>query len=337
VVPRPRPVRPPEQPGPASTPRYGERPALPSPEAVPTSIDLHTHSRSSDGVLEPRTLVEVAAATGVRILALTDHDTLAGVRELRAAGAPPLPAGLELVAGVELNAQADGREWHVLGYGLDPADERLEARLGTLRSERRRRFEAMVARLRELGLPIDDVLAGLDLEATDALGRPTIARALVAAGHATSVADAFERFIGAGGPAYVPRPRLDPAAAIALVREAGGLAVLAHPADLLAAEAPLRDLVAAGLEGLEVYYRGYPPEVVRALAELAARHRLLATGGTDYHGDDGPYELAARAVDVPSEVGRRVRAALARRRAAATATDRIRRTTTRRRATLVGR
>lgn len=290
--------------------RYGGEPVLGPPNAAAAAVDLHTHTRRSDGVLEPRALVEAAAAAGVRLLAITDHDTLAAVRELRAPGAPPLPAGLELVAGVELNARLDDREWHVLGYGLDPADARLEARLADLRAGRRRRFEAMVARLRDLGLPIDDALAGIDLGATEALGRPTIARALVAAGHATSVADAFERLIGSGGPAYVPRPSLNPAAAIALVREAGGLAVLAHPADLLGDEPTLRALVAAGLAGLEVYYRGYPPEVVAALAEVAARHRLLAGGGTDYHGDDGPYELAARAVAVPPAVGRRLRSAL---------------------------
>jgi predicted metal-dependent phosphoesterase TrpH len=296
--------------------RYRRAGAPASAAARPTTVDLHTHTRRSDGVLEPTALVAAAAAAGVRLLAITDHDTLAAVRELRAADAAPLPAGLELVAGVELNARLADRELHILGYGLDPADAGLEARLTELRAGRRRRFEAMVARLRDLGLPIDTALAELDLAGTDALGRPTIARALVAAGHATSVADAFERLIGRGGPAYVPRPEPDPATAIALVREAGGLAVLAHPADLLAEPGLLGELVAAGLGGLEVYYRGYPPDVVAALASLAARFRLLATGGTDYHGDDGPYAAAARSVLVPAAVGRRFRAALARQRAA---------------------
>lgn len=284
----------------------------PARAAGPTTVDLHTHSRRSDGVLEPRALVAAAAAAGVRLLALTDHDTLAGVRELRSAGAPPLPAGLELVAGIELSTTVDGdRELHLLGYGLDPDNDRLEARLAAFRAERRRRFERIVDRLRAIGCPVDEALAGLDLAATDALGRPTIARALVAAGYASSVADAFERFLGRGGPAYVPRPKLDPPAAIGLVREAGGVAVLAHPADVLPDEPLMDALVEAGLAGLEVHYRGYPPEVVATLAAIARRHRLLATGGTDFHGDDGPYEHAAREVEVPASAGRRFRAALA--------------------------
>ncbi len=291
-----------------------ERPREPSsaaPEGPATPVDLHTHTSRSDGVLEPRALVEAAAAAGVRLLAITDHDTLAGLRELRAPEAPPLPAGLELLAGIELNAALEtGTEVHVLGYGLDLADERLEARLEALRAERRVRFERIVARLREIGCSIDAVLAGFDLSRTEALGRPTVARALVAAGHATSVADAFERLIGRGGPAYVPHPRLDPAAAIALVREGGGLAVLAHPAEVVASRDLLADLVAVGLGGLEVYYRGYPPEVVAELASLAARHRLVATGGSDFHGERPPYAAVARSVSVPAAAGARLVAAL---------------------------
>lgn len=296
-----------------ATERYrqpsGEGPEEPAGPATP--IDLHTHTSRSDGILEPRALVEAAAAAGVGLLAMTDHDTLAAVRELRAPDAAPLPAGLELVAGIELNTASEaGVEVHILGYGLDLADERLEARLEALRAERRVRFERIVARLREIGCSIDAALAELDLTKTEALGRPTIARALVAAGHATSVAEAFERLIGRGGPAYVPRPRLDPATAIALVREAGGLAVLAHPAEVVASGNLLAELVAVGLGGLEVHYRGYPPEVVAALAALAASHRLIATGGTDFHGDDAPYAIVARSVSVPAAIGERLLAAL---------------------------
>ncbi len=312
-------------------------PAVGAPTAATgpvTRVDLHTHSRRSDGVLEPAALVAAAAAAGVRLLALTDHDTLAGVRELLGPGALPLPPGFELVAGIELSTTAGAdRELHLLGYGLDPDDEGLEARLASLRAERRRRFERIVDRLRAIGFPIDEALAGFDLAAIDALGRPTIARALVAAGHASSVADAFERFLGRGGPAYVPRPKLDPAAAIGLVREAGGFAVLAHPADVLPDDRLLAALAGAGLAGLEVYYRGYSPEVVATLAATARRHRLLATGGTDFHGDDGPYDLAARGIEVPLVVGRRFRTALGLRAGAAPA----RRKRAADRATLVGR
>lgn len=317
--------------------RYRREEALGPVRTEGTTVDLHTHTRRSDGLLEPRALVEAAAAAGVRLLAVTDHDSLVAVRELRDPDAPPLPAGLELVAGLELNSRIGDRELHILGYGLDPRSDALEARLAELRAERRRRFQRILARLRELGCSVDGVLAGLDLDRTEALGRPTIARALVAAGHAASVTEAFGRFLGRGGPAYVPRPTLDPATAIRLVREAGGLAVLAHPADLLLDERLLPELVAVGLAGLEVHYRGYPRDVVDALADLAARYRLLATGGTDYHGDDGPYEAAARSVVVPAAVGRRLTAALAGARAGLESSAARREKPTSDPATLIGR
>ncbi|HEY6058807.1 MAG TPA: PHP domain-containing protein, partial [Candidatus Limnocylindrales bacterium] len=174
----------------------------------PSPIDLHTHTRRSDGVLEPAILVEAAASAGVRLLAITDHDTLAGYRDVRRA---ELPVGLELVAGVEINSIAEAipdlweGELHVLGYGMDPDDEGFEAALAAQRGRRATRFTRTVARLRELGLPIDAQVAELAPGPDDALGRPTIARCLVRAGYASSVEDAFRRLVGRGQPAYVPR------------------------------------------------------------------------------------------------------------------------------------
>ncbi|HET9455891.1 MAG TPA: PHP domain-containing protein, partial [Candidatus Limnocylindrales bacterium] len=167
------------------------RPDPTGPAAGASIVDLHTHTTRSDGVLEPEQLLADVVAAGVRILAITDHDSLAGYRELTAA----TPPGLVVIPGVEINALARGipnvDELHVLGFGVDPDDEAFEATLARQRAARRVRFERTVERLRELGLAIDAQVALLDLSRDDALGRPTIGRALIAAGHARSVEDAF--------------------------------------------------------------------------------------------------------------------------------------------------
>ena len=169
------------------------------------------HPRATaDGVLQPVELVRQAAAAGVTTLAITDHDSLAAYRELVLGRAMPAP--IELIPGVEINALATGiplaeGELHILGFGMDEADDAFEAALAKQRSARRVRFERTIARLRDVGMPIDEHLAHIDLTRDDALGRPTIGRALIAAGYAASVEDAFNRLIGWGGPGYVARGR----------------------------------------------------------------------------------------------------------------------------------
>jgi predicted metal-dependent phosphoesterase TrpH len=272
----------------------------------PSAVDLHTHSTRSDGVLEPGVLVEAAVAVGVRVLALTDHDTLAGYREV-AAG--EVPAGLTLVQGVEINALVTRDlglwEWelHILGFGMDPDDAAFEAVLVSQREARRVRFDRTVARLREIGLPIDDQVAALQIGSEDALGRPTIARALMAAGFASSVEDAFSRIIGHGSPGYVRREGLGPESAIAAIAAAGGIPVLAHFREAPARLNVLRELVAAGLRGLEVYYRSFDAPTVEAVGAVARSLGLIATGGSDYHGDLGSYADAHAGLWVPAEVG----------------------------------
>ena len=273
----------------------------------PSPVDLHTHSTRSDGVLEPAILLGAAAAAGVRLLALTDHDTLAGCRDVLAAGA--VPDGLELITGIEINAVVDRQdlwesELHILGFGMDPANDEFEAILASQRSRRRERFARTVAVLRDLGLPIDEPLAELDLRDDDALGRPTIARALVAAGHATSVEDAFQRLVGRGCPAYVPRSGLGPVGAIEAIRAAGGLAALAHFREALAYRELLRELIDAGLRGLEVHYRSFNRPTTEVMAQVATEEGLLPTGGSDYHGDTGTYAESHARLWVPPEVGR---------------------------------
>jgi predicted metal-dependent phosphoesterase TrpH len=281
---------------------------------APSSIDLHTHTTRSDGVLSPAELIAATTAAGVRTLAITDHDTLAGYRELVAAAA--VPPEVDLIPGVEINALVtrdlglwEG-ELHILGFGMDPDDEGFEAALAAQRGERRDRFARTVEVLRDIGLPIDEQVAELAPGDGDALGRPTIARALVAAGFAASVEDAFERIIGHGKPGYVRRGGLGPEAAIAAIRAARGVPVLAHFREAPTRPDILRELVEAGLAGLEVHYRTFDAETTAAVATVAADLGLLATGGTDYHGDLGPYAEAHAALWVPPAAGEALRVAM---------------------------
>lgn len=274
------------------------------------TVDLHTHTLRSDGLLRPDELVRDARAAGVRTLAITDHDTLAAIRDLTAPGSAPLPAGLEVIAGVEINAVGPGAdvgagegELHILGYGVDPADDRFEATLVAQREGRRRRFDALVARMRDLGLPIDREVAALEPDDDDALGRPTIARCLVTAGHASSVEDAFDRLLSRGRPGYLPRVGLGPVEAIHAIRDAGGLASLAHFAEAPERLSLLLELQGHGLVGLEVHYRSYDDATIAKLAATAAELGLVATGGTDYHGDDGPYADRLAELRIPDAVG----------------------------------
>ena len=281
---------------------------------APSSIDLHAHSTRSDGVLTPAALIHDVSAAGVRLFSLTDHDTLAGYRDLTATHS--VPPGMTLIPGVEINALVtrdlglwEG-ELHILGFGMDPDDEAFEATLARQRAARRSRFDRTVALLREIGMPIDPQVAGLATAEDDALGRPTIARALIAAGFATSVEDAFTRIIGHGMPGYVRREGLGPDEAIQAIRAAGGLPVLAHFREAPTRLDVIRELVEAGLGGLEAYYRAFDQPTVDAMSAVAREHRLVMTGGSDYHGDLGPYADSHARLWVPPEVGEALEANL---------------------------
>jgi 3',5'-nucleoside bisphosphate phosphatase len=285
-------------------------------------VDLHTHTDRSDGVLPPHRLYDEMRRSGLRICAIADHDTLAGYRELRAAGlgATAGPGGPQLIAAVEINSLADPElremgvqleegELHILGYGVDPDDARFEERLAAQRGSRKTRLLLIVEALRRLGKPIDDQIAPL-LAAQEALGRPHIARAMVEAGHVTSVQEAFDLWIDRDGPAYVPRQGMASRDAIDAINAAGGICVLAHyPA---APEQPelIRLLMDWGLRGLEVNYRRFLPEAVERMADFAASLGLVATGGSDYHGDGMSYAEAQATTWVPETVGEGLLAAL---------------------------
>ncbi len=292
------------------TARHAPPPDDDAPLPPGTAIgDVHAHTTRSDGVLEPAELVGQAAAAGVRLFAIADHDNLAAYRELTATGAAPLPAGLDLVPAVEINAVTRGLalelpegELHVLGLGVDPGDDAFEAALAAQRGARRVRFLATVERLREIGLAVDAQVSTLDLTRDDALGRPTLARALMAAGHATSVEDAFTRILGHGMPGYVPRSGLGPVEAIRAIRAAGGLASLAHFREAPDHVPLLRELVGEGLDGIESHHRSFDDDDRAAVGAVARELGLVETGGTDYHGDLGPYAESHAGLVFPDEL-----------------------------------
>ena len=277
--------------------------------------DFHCHSAASDGRDPPLAVHAAMRDWGLRVAALSDHDTLDGYLAVRAAGLggmdAPAGSGPRLVPALELNAvavpgQDDGGplgERHFLGYGIDPDDAGLAAALARQRRYRRERIQATVDRLRALGLPVDEQVRQTLGPDVSAAGRPHVARALVAAGHATSVEDAFDRYLSRGRPAYVPRQGLGNREAIDAIVAAGGLAVLAHSADVVEAPQMLDRLQAWGLGGLEAYYAGYnrvfTPRRVGELVRLAAERGLVATGGSDYHGDTMTLQAAEARTWVP--------------------------------------
>ena len=285
----------------------------------PSPVDLHTHTLRSDGTLEPRDLVEQAAAAGVHLLSITDHDNLAAHRELTGPDAPALPAGLELIPGVEINCLTGSApavfegELHILGFGVQPDDAAFEALLAAQRNGRLVRFDRTLEVLRRQGMSVDAAVEELDLAGIESLGRPTVARLMIASGYATSVEDAFARWLGRGRPAYVPREGIGPVRAIGAIRAAGGLPVLAHFGEAEAHESLIRDLQAIGLGGLEVYYRTFDQARVDSVGRVADELGLVKTGGSDFHGDTGSYAEIHATTTVPSFVGDRLRNALAQR------------------------
>lgn len=273
--------------------------------------DLHFHSTCSDGVETPVQLAARAVAAGLSVAALTDHDAVHGIAAFEAAAAG---TGLVAAGGAELSVEEDGEDVHLLGLFVDPADAAFGERLARFRRVRDRRGEAMVARLAELGVELD--LAALRAEAGDAaLGRPHVARALVARGVVPDVEQAFLRYLGEGAPAFVPKAKWGLVEAIGAVRAAGGLAVLAHPVWYRDLPGLLRKGVGAGLDGFEVFHPDHDGHEERLLAE-ADRLGLLASGGSDFHSAaEGGKDLGERRLG-ESRWARLAEAAAARRREA---------------------
>jgi predicted metal-dependent phosphoesterase TrpH len=268
--------------------------AVPAEAGGARFVDLHAHSTASDGAAPPAGLVAAARQAGLAAIALTDHDTVAGVREAVAAVAGN---GLRVVPGVELSAVDASGETHLLGLHLADLDS-LEARLAELRDMRRTRAERIVQRLNALGVRVmmEDVLAQA---AGGAIGRPHVARALIAKGWAGDVRTAFDRYLAAGRPAFVPKDRLSLADAIGMVHRAGGVAVLAHPGASATLER-LKALAALGLDGVEVRHPSHDDAEIGRILSLTERLGLLPSGGSDWHGQpDGSRALGV--MRVPSE------------------------------------
>jgi 3',5'-nucleoside bisphosphate phosphatase len=248
-------------------------------------VDLHTHTLASDGGDRPRELVAAAAAAGVGVLAVTDHDTVAAVAEARAAGQG---LGVEVVAGCELTASVGDRVVHVLLYGDGLLEPDLAEAVEVARTGRHQRNLAIGERLQRLcGVGHREAA---ELAGASALSRAHFARALVAAGAVADVAEAFDRYLSSGRPAYVPAPSISVTDAVAIAGKAGGVAVLAHPGRLAPEERArvLGQALEAGIDGIEVWHSQHDPELRRSLAELVQRRGLLATGGSDYHGRHKP-------------------------------------------------
>jgi len=245
-------------------------------------IDLHVHSNASDGTDPPAEVVRRAAAAGLDVVALTDHDTVAGLDEARRA----LPPGLTLVPGMELSCLMNGQSVHMLAYLFDPADPALRAETDLIRDDRIHRAKAMVGKLRELGAPVTWEQVSRIADGA-VVGRPHIARAMAEAGVVPAPADAFTgEWIGDGGRAHVGRYAPDPARAVTLVRAAGGLPVLAHPRSpgYEISDEVIAGLAAVGLAGVEVFHPDHDDSERKRLTALATALGLAATGGSDDHG-----------------------------------------------------
>lgn len=264
-------------------------------------VDLHLHTTASDGQFSPSELVAMALERNLLAIAITDHDTTAGIDEAWEAARG---TGLEVIPGVEISCDVPHEEVHLLGYYFDHHHQALQGKLHAMRDARLRRAKGMLARLTALGLPLPWEMVA-ELAGDGSVGRPHIAQSMLKMGYVASTGEAFDLYIGRNGPAYVERYKLGPSDAVSLIEEARGLPVLAHPLKVMHF---LPSLVEAGLVGLEVYYNGYSPEDIRELAALARKFDLIPTGGSDFHGPDVLDTVEMGGVWVPMESVERLRA-----------------------------
>jgi predicted metal-dependent phosphoesterase TrpH len=246
-------------------------------------VDLHLHTTASDGRLSPEELVALAAASGLRGMAVTDHDTTAAVTRVQTLAAP---LGIEAISGIEITAVEHGRDLHVLGYFIDPDDTALSTFLRAQRQTRVARVAAIAERLAALGMPLD-IRSSLEASQRDpgrTIGRPQVARAMVAAGYVADTREAFDRWLGAGRPGFVPRQGSGAEDVIRIVHAARGLASVAHPGKSTT-PARIRTLREAGLDAIEVFHPDHDAAAVDQFNRLAAALGMLVTGGSDFHGD----------------------------------------------------
>lgn len=268
------------------------------------SIDLHVHSTASDGTRTPVEVVEAAHRWGCKVLSLTDHDTLDG---LEAASKRAAELGIEFIPGIEINTDVDDGEVHILGYYFDPAHAELQQTIADRHQSRLKRAKRIIEKLEELGAPIRYERV-VEIANGGVVARPHILQALVEAGHAKDQKDAWDRYLHSGGPAYVARDKMKPAEAVALIRRAGGVPVLAHPGPYKG-ERFIDECIEAGLMGLEVFYKEHTPEQVDRYRQLAEQHGLVMTGGTDCHGPGTHRDYVIGDVHIPPEIIESLKAA----------------------------
>jgi predicted metal-dependent phosphoesterase TrpH len=255
-------------------------------------IDLHMHTTASDGRCSPSDLVARVHAAGVRVFSVTDHDTVAALAD---AGTAASALGLMLVPGIEVTAVWDARDVHVLGYWIDPDDPGLAAFLEAQRARRVERVQAIGLALAAAGAPVDvePLLASARKRPGASVGRPGVARLVVAAGHAASVQDAFDRLLGTGCPAFVPRTGVSPEDAVRVIHQAGGLASLAHPG-VTRRDDRIGMWADAGLDAIEAYHSDHSDDEQERYLQRARQLGLAVSGGSDFHGDDQVAQRARR-------------------------------------------
>lgn len=257
---------------------------------IDAMIDLHLHSKASDGTFSVSEIFEMAQSIGLKAISITDHDTTKSCREACSIG---IPSSLEFITGVEISAGSPPSypcfgSLHILGYGIEPDNSELRGKLSELQDARKNRNPQIIERLNHIGIDIS--LAEInDMFQGSQIGRPHIAKAMMKKGVVGSVDEAFERYIGRGGPAYADKYRIPCDQAIDAIHHAGGVAVLAHPILIkpvhsLPIETLISDLKDMGLDGLEVYYPEQFPNFISFYADIAKQFDLLMTGGTDFHG-----------------------------------------------------
>jgi 3',5'-nucleoside bisphosphate phosphatase len=274
-------------------------------------VDRHTHTTFSDGIVTPTNLLRQAKEVGLGALALTDHETVAGLPEARSAARDN---GIDFVPGIELNTDVGRHEVHILGYFIDDTDPVLLDALNLLERQRVERIERMVRQLFTVDVPLD-LERVRDIAGAGTIGRPHLARAMIELGIVDNVSEAFDRFLSSGRPGFVPRQKNDPEAAVRLIRSNGGVPVLAHPKTTGDIEGILRRLVPAGLLGFEVYYGEYDAATHLELRAIADRWQLIPTGGSDYHGEGFKPGRSLGGPPVPPEAVEQLRAAAERNRA----------------------
>jgi predicted metal-dependent phosphoesterase TrpH len=261
-------------------------------------VDLHVHSTASDGRLSPEEVVAKAAGLGLKVMALTDHDSIEGiVPALKAAGAFP---ELKVIPGVEISTDIPEGQAHVLGYYIDFHGGELKSALERFRNSRERRARGMVTKLAGLGIDIDWGRVK-EIAGEGSVGRPHIARAMLEKGYISTLGEAFNKYIGQDGPAYVERDKMTPAEAVKLILQGRGLPVLAHPFTVNNPETLIGELKEAGLIGIETYYKDYSPDEINTILGWAEKYNLIVTGGTDYHGIDESTEVILGGIEVPME------------------------------------